>query len=344
MGFAFTYLLTAALINGLMSYLLSGKPPEGWDWIFARVDGENPDGSPRRITNMSYLREVPMLLKHVQEHGGNILAGAGEMLWTKLMFEPLKEAWENRDYYGYNIRDENAPWYKQVWQTIAFGFKDLMPISITGSQRALDTGGTWSKDVVLAVLGFGPAPAYAEKSAIQNRISHLYNEHVAPQSRTYQEGEVSHEKMRARTRLLQALHSKDPEAIKQAKAEAIKAGYSAEAVGKIGTVPSDVFLFSKLPEADQQAILRQANKDEFERYIGHAHMKLRVPMRQERAGKRTEAPAPPPPPSSAPATVAPAPRPATPPPSPRPTSPPPPAQAEPWPPIPPPTMGDFHIR
>src|SRR5882672_12103365 len=91
--------------------------------------------------------------------------------------------------------------------------------------------------------------------------------HVAPQSRTYQEGEVSHQKMRARTRLLQALHSKDPEAIKQAKADAIKAGYSAEAVGHIGRTPSDVFLFSKLPEADQQAILRQANDTEFARYI-----------------------------------------------------------------------------
>jgi hypothetical protein len=75
--------------------------------------------------------------------------------------------------------------------------------------------------------------------------------------------------------LLQALHSKDPEAIKQAKAEAIKAGYSNEAVNAIGRTPSDVFLFSKLPEADQQAILRQANKDEFERYITHAHQKLR---------------------------------------------------------------------
>jgi hypothetical protein len=96
--------------------------------------------------------------------------------------------------------------------------------------------------------------------------------------------------MRARTRLLAALHSKDPEAIKQAKADAIKAGYSNAAVGAIGRTPSDVFLFSKLPEADQQAILRQANKEEFERYIGHAHMKLRGPMRQERAGKRTEEP------------------------------------------------------
>ena len=65
-----------------------------------------------------------------------------------------------------------------------------------------------------------------------------------------------------------------------------------------------MFLFSKLPEADQQAILRQANKEEFERYIGHAHMKLRQPMRDERAGKQAEAPTP----SSTPATVAPLPR------------------------------------
>jgi hypothetical protein len=54
---------------------------------------------------------------------------------------------------------------------------------------------------------------------------------------------------------------------------------------------------------------------EFERYIGHAHMKLRVPMRQEHAaGKQAEALAP----SSAPAAVAPAQRLAAPPPS-RPT-------------------------
>jgi hypothetical protein len=59
-------------------------------------------------------------------------------------------------------------------------------------------------------------------------------------------------------------------------------------VGAIGRIPSDLFLFSKLPEADQQAILRR----EFERYIGHAHMKLRDPMREERAGKRTGAPVP----------------------------------------------------
>ncbi len=189
---------------------------------------------------------------------------------------------------------------------------------------------------------FGPAPSYVEKSAIQNRISFLYNEHVAPQSRTYQEGEVSHEKMRARTRLLQALHSKDPEAIKQAKADAIKAGYSNAAVGAIGRTPSDVFLFSKLPEADQQAILRQANKDEFERYIGHAHMKLKGPMRDELVGNQAEGPAPGPSSAPAPRPAGPVPQSAAPPPSSQPTPPPPPAQA--WPPAPPPTFNDIRMR
>jgi hypothetical protein len=37
-------------------------------------------------------------------------------------------------------------------------------------------------------------------------------------------------------------------------------------------------MFSRLPEADQRAILRQANDQEFERYITHAHMKLRKPV------------------------------------------------------------------
>jgi hypothetical protein len=72
------------------------------------------------------------------------------MLWTKLMFEPFKQIWENRDYYDYNIRDENAPWYKPVWQTIRHTIGDLAPISSSSAERALDTGGTMTKDVPLA--------------------------------------------------------------------------------------------------------------------------------------------------------------------------------------------------
>jgi hypothetical protein len=49
-------------------------------------------------------------------------------------------------------------------------------------------------------------------------------------------------------------------------------------------------MFSRLPEADQKALLRQASDQEFERYVTHAHQKIRAPMRQERAAKPIEAP------------------------------------------------------
>jgi hypothetical protein len=123
-------------------------------------------------------------------------------------------------------------------------------------------------------------------------------------------------------RLLGCTCRGDPEAIKQAKADAIKAGYSNEAVGHIGRTPSDVYLFSRLPDADQLAILRQANDTEFARYVGHAHTKLRVPMRQERKGNAAvEKPAAPVATAPPPMPAVPAPAPASPP---RSASPPPP--------------------
>jgi hypothetical protein len=63
----------------------------------------------------------------------------------------------------------------------------------------------------------------------------------------------------------------------------------------------------------EEAILRQANDQEFERYVTHARMKIRAPMRDERSGSAmAEKPA-------APAMV-PAPTPAVP--APAPASPP----------------------
>jgi hypothetical protein len=46
-AFALLYVATAALLNGIMTYLFTGEHPKDWDYVFARIGGENPDGSPR---------------------------------------------------------------------------------------------------------------------------------------------------------------------------------------------------------------------------------------------------------------------------------------------------------
>jgi hypothetical protein len=79
-------------------------------------------------------------------------------------------------------------------------------------------------------------------------------------------------------------------AVGEASRNARAAGYTPNAIQRIISTPSDVSMFSRLPEADQWAILRQANDKEFERYVTHARSKIRAQMREQRAGRRSGAP------------------------------------------------------
>jgi hypothetical protein len=104
---------TAALIGGVTTKLFTGEYPKDVnDYIFPLIGGTNPDGSPRRLTTMFYLHEIPMLMKHIQEYGGGLggtLSGAGAMLWSKLLFEPFIELWNNRNYFGSEIWGHQCP-------------------------------------------------------------------------------------------------------------------------------------------------------------------------------------------------------------------------------------------
>jgi hypothetical protein len=273
--FAVAYMTSAAGILGAMSYMLSGDPAEGWDYVFPRIGGKNPDGSPRRITSPFYLREVPMAIQHISERGGNVATGIGDMLWNKMMFEPFTEMWNNRNYYGYNIWDENAPLYKQVYQGVKNWVKDQTPMSITGANRASDTGGT-TKDQLMAYAGFAPAPSYVEKSGIQNRISYLYRQHVQPTSRTEEEGEMSEAQVSARHHILLARQNQDPQALTAAIQQARDAGLSPGSIRNVGKMPADVSMYKRLPNADQKAILNQASDEDFLRYIRQANTKVKA--------------------------------------------------------------------
>ena len=124
---------------------------------------------------------------------------------------------------------------------------------------------------------------------------------------TEEEGETRRERMRARTQLHTAISNRRKaigegadqatvkrlnDAVGEASQNARAAGYTPNAIQRIISTPSDVSMFAKLPEPDQRAILREADDKEFERYVTHAHMKIRAQMGEERAGRRTEAPAP----------------------------------------------------
>jgi hypothetical protein len=272
--FASIYMGTAAMIGGIMTKMFTGENPKDTnDYIFPRVGGLNPDGSPRRLTTMFYLREIPMLQKHVQEQGGGpggMLGGAMSMLWNKTLFQPIRELAENRDYFGREVWDTNAPGYQQIAQAVRHTFgQQLSPMSVTGAERAQETGGR-PIETPLAYLGFGPAPAYAARTAIQNRIGYLYQNYVSPGAKPYQDDATTHDQQVARNQILLAKQNKDQPALDAAIAEARKAGMKPQSIAAIGKEAGDQYMFQRLPQPHQMAILSQTTPDERQRYWRYA--------------------------------------------------------------------------
>jgi hypothetical protein len=259
LGTFMTYAVGAMALNGAITYLMSGETPEGLDYFLPRTGRNNPDGTPHRLTNMFYTREIPMAKAHIERRGGNIVSGLADTAASKGVLEPAKELIENRDYYGNNIYNENSPLYQRAVQYLEHVFSNQFnPISVTAARQALRSGGGWG-EAAAAFAGFGPAPAYANRDALYNRISYLYQEHVAPAARTAEAGEKATEKTNIRTELLLAKQRGDQAAMKDATQRWFKAGGSAQGLSNImlGVDPK-ISMFRALPEEDQKAILEQA--------------------------------------------------------------------------------------
>lgn len=281
------YSVTAMIINAIMNKGFTGENPEGMDYIFPRIGGLNPDGSPRRITNAFYTREVPMAMKGIEEQQ-SVAGGLAQMLSHKLMFAPFIEMATNKSFFGNKIYDENSPAFQQVWQFSKHLFgEQLAPMSITGAKRALELSGKPHTtmdvfkqlndfDAYGSLLGFGPAPAYASKSPLDNRIQYLFRKYVAPESRSYKTAEQSLEKSKARTQYLGAMQRDDRPAQIEAAKKLASLGVPTKEITKLQPGGPTLYMFSRLGPFDQKDLLKKMNKEDFKKFFPKAAKKLRA--------------------------------------------------------------------
>ena len=225
------------------------------DWFMPRDGRMNPDGTPHRLSTMFYTREIPMLQKHIEEKDA-VLGGVADMLKSKLVTTPLTEIYNNRDHFGTEIWSPENPYYKQGMQFMSYLFlNQSIPISATGISQSLKTGGGLD-EVTLALLGFGPAPAYAEKTPIQNYITGLFQRYVAPETRPAELGEKSNQLRDIRNELLMAQNSKDREGVELATQKWFRAGGGTHGLTNVlNRNPSDVIMFRALGQPQQEAVM-----------------------------------------------------------------------------------------
>ncbi len=261
-----SYAITAGLATAAMSYALSGEPPTSkLDWAFPRAGGTNPDGSPRRLSTMFYTREPFQLAHHVEEQDSYV-GGLAQMLWNKMILAPIVEQYHNKDYYGYQVRDPNASGPKQVYQSLKSLLGDLFtPISYGGAQKAQQTGGGL-RDKALAYAGFSPAPGYIAKSALQNRIAHLYYEGAGAETKPYENRDRDAERRDARADLAMAQQNKDSAAASAAMQRLVKTGLKPGAVAQQTYGTQDKYQFGRLDDTTQAALVKTMTPDEFRKY------------------------------------------------------------------------------
>ena len=286
-GFVSHYVGLSMLTAGALSYALSGEFPSGVDYIFPRNGLKNDDGTPMRLTSPFNTREAIMLKAHADEQNSWI-GGSLQLLWNKMMLQPVVELATNKDFFGRKLYDPNAPWYKRALQAVDSTLgRTLSPVSVSGADRAREQGGG-ARDVALAYAGFGPAPKYVNEDPMQRRINHLFSEEGTPYSKPYEYGPKtglgrgmvqglirgksdplqSEARGTARHELAQAHLKGDTAAEATARRKLVEqGGLSARTVGKMQSENEFQVKFAHLPGPTQLSLAAQMTPAQFNYYV-----------------------------------------------------------------------------
>jgi hypothetical protein len=189
--FTLFYTTQALAYGGLLTYAMTGKHPQQLlDYVYPRV-GTNKDGSAKRVSTMFYPREFWAIADHVKNQG--VLSGLGSLVRSKSsgVIGMATEGVTGLNSFGEEIRDPNAPVYKQLEQTLANSLKEFEPISLEAIQR--QGQGLVSKPGALSVAGFTPAPRYVTETPAQSFIQRIYAKYYQSKETPYDRVQKSSE-------------------------------------------------------------------------------------------------------------------------------------------------------
>lgn len=273
---------------GGLSWALSGKIPTGLDYIFPRNGETNDDGTPGRLSTPFNTREPVMIKAHIDERN-SVVGGLAQMMWNKMVLQPVAELLSNKDFYGDHLWDTNAGPVKALLQGAdAMAGRLFNPIAISGGTRAYQEGGG-KKGMVLALGGFGPAPKYAEEDALERRITHLFREQALPEAKPYEYGPktgLGHGAVQSTIRLAagdktsseartiyrkQYEHARftgDQAAAGEAARKLATEGHlSTRTISQMTKGDVYTYRFARLPAATQMSMARQMSDADFQRYV-----------------------------------------------------------------------------
>jgi hypothetical protein len=273
----YTAMYTAhfAAMGGMMTKMLTGEYPKQFlDFFYPRTGTINQDGTAERVQMPTMLKEVASSREALRKYGAT---GLGVYASHKLapIFSLMWDMVDNKNFYGVDIRDPQAPIFEQVQQLSAHLFEQgFLPISVSSymkHRRATD-----KQDLVNSMLpfwGFSIAPGYVTKTPMQKEIFDLFSKRI-PNNRTRQEWDAYQKRAEVK-RMIGLGQSKEAlkEFQKLQREGVIPRKTKWTTYKRTYMLPSDIRAFKNLPKYDQDYLWNKMNAVDKLKYGKYYHKK-----------------------------------------------------------------------
>lgn len=155
-----------ALMNGILTYAMTGEQPEGKDFLAFRDGSKDADGNWNRHTIPGYIMKDLYGWSHRPVHTATAkLSPALHWAYTVL---------SNEDYWGDKVYDPTADWPTIVKQIAAYSGKTLgTPLSIRNYLEAKQRGEKGPGEMIRNAVGVNPAPREFVRTPAQNLEAEL---------------------------------------------------------------------------------------------------------------------------------------------------------------------------
>lgn len=181
--------LVAGILGAITQKILSGKDPESLkDFFLPRSGKVDAHGREQRLALPTYLKDLIS-----DWHDAPDLRKMGASFWHKLnpALSIVCDAFNNKDFYGTEIRHDDDPAWKQALQLGQFLAKSFIPFSIVGTMRLREQGAGVGEQA-LPYIGIVPAKRDLTMTPAEVRAEDLYVGTFPRGARTQDQADHSH--------------------------------------------------------------------------------------------------------------------------------------------------------
>jgi soluble lytic murein transglycosylase-like protein len=181
MAYAIAMPVTVALYGAIAQYVMTGQGPQEWkDYFYPRTGQLDANGRPQRVSLPSYIKD----LYHLWNAPGQTVLDKLNPLWSI-----AADLYNNRDFYGTRIENQDDPWYMRRAQDVEYLAKSIVPFGIRNAMQNKMLGGSLANQA-LPFVGITSAPGGINLTAAEQKMEEYLSQDIPAGTRTQEQNDA----------------------------------------------------------------------------------------------------------------------------------------------------------